>query len=93
MDQYQDLVMKTFYLNNAKSKDMVNLLRSMLDTRKVYVNEVLNSITVRDTPEKIKLVEKIIAANDLKEARSSSTWRSSRSRGPSLSYGWNSSRG
>ncbi len=68
LDQYQDLVMKTFYLNIAKAKDMVNLLRSMLDTRKVYVNEALNSLTVRDTPEKIRLVEKIIAANDLKEA-------------------------
>ncbi len=68
MDQYQDLVVKTFYLNNAKAKDIVNLLRTMLDVKKVYVNEILNSITVRDTPEKIKLVDKVIAANDLKEA-------------------------
>ncbi len=67
-DQYQDLMVKTFYLNNAKAKEMVNLLRTMLDTRKVYVNEVLNSITVRDTPEKMKLIEKTISANDLKEA-------------------------
>ncbi len=66
-DQYQDLMVKTFYLNNAKSKEIVNLLRSMLDVKKVYVNEILNSITIRDTPEKIKLVEKMIAANDLKE--------------------------
>jgi general secretion pathway protein D len=90
MDQYQDLVMKTFYLNNAKSKDMVNLLRSMLDTRKVYVNEVLNSITVRDTPEKIKLVEKIIAANDLKEAEVILDVEILEiSRTKALSYGWN----
>ncbi|NTW58093.1 MAG: hypothetical protein HGA43_02850 [Nitrospirae bacterium] len=90
MDQYQDLVMKTFYLNNAKSKDMVNLLRSMLDTKKVYVNEVLNSITVRDTPEKIKLVEKIIAANDLKEAEVILDVEILEiSRTKALSYGWN----
>jgi general secretion pathway protein D len=68
LDQYQDLVVKTFYLNNAKSKEVVNLVRSMLDVKKVYVNEIQNSITVRDTPDKIKLVEKMIAANDLKEA-------------------------
>jgi general secretion pathway protein D len=68
LDQYQDLIVKTFYLNNAKAKDAVNLLRTMLDVKKVYVNEVLNSITIRDSPEKIKLVEKIINANDLKEA-------------------------
>ncbi len=68
LDQYQDLLVKTFYLTNAKAKEMVNLLRSMLDVKKIYVNEVLNSITIRDIPEKIKLAEKIVTANDLKEA-------------------------
>ncbi len=68
MDQYQDLMIKTFYLTNAKAKEIVNLLRTMLDIKKIYVNEVLNSITIRDNPEKIKLVEKIINANDLKDA-------------------------
>ncbi len=67
-DQYQDLMVKTFYINNAKAKDMINVIRSMLDVKKVYVNEALNSLTIRDTPEKMKLVEKVIAANDLKEA-------------------------
>jgi general secretion pathway protein D len=68
IEQYQDLKVKTFYLTNAKAKDVVNLLRSMLDIKKVYVNEIDNSVTVRDTPEKLKLVAKVIAANDLKEA-------------------------
>ncbi len=67
-DQYQDLQVRTFYINNAKSKEIVNLLRTMLDVKKVYVNEVVNALTVRDTPDKMKLVEKVIAANDLKEA-------------------------
>jgi general secretion pathway protein D len=90
MDQYQDLVMKTFYLNNAKAKDAVNLLRSMLETKKVFVNEVLNSLTVRDTPEKIKLVEKIIAANDLKEAEVILDVEILEiSRSNTLRYGWN----
>jgi len=90
MDQYQDLIMKTFYLNNARAKDAVNLLRSMLDTRKVYVNEVLNSITVRETPEKVKLVEKIIAANDLKEAEVILDVEILEiARTNTLSYGWN----
>lgn len=90
MDQYQDLVMKTFYLTNAKAKDVVNLLRSMLDTRKVYVNEVLNSVTLRDTPEKMKLVEKVIAANDLKEAEVILDVEILEiARTKSLKYGWN----
>ncbi|MDH4162445.1 MAG: hypothetical protein OEW15_07115 [Nitrospirota bacterium] len=94
MDQYQDLVMKTFYLNNAKAKDIVNLLRSMLDTKKVYVNEVLNALTVRDSPEKIKLVEKVIAANDLKEAEVILDVEILEiSRSNALKYGWNFTNG
>ena len=90
LDQYQDLLVKTFYINNAKAKDVVNLLRSMLDIKKVYVNDVLNSITVRDTPEKIKLVEKIINANDLKEAEVILDVEILEiSRSNSLKYGWN----
>jgi len=89
-DQYQDLVVRTYYINNAKSKEIVNLLRSMLDIKKIYVNEVLNSLTVRDTPEKLKLVEKVIAANDLKEAEVILDVEILEiSRSNNLKYGWN----
>lgn len=94
IDQYQDLVVKTFYLNTAKAKDIVNLLRSMLDTKKVYVNEGLNCVTVRDTPEKIKLVDKVIAANDLKEAEVIMDVEILEiNRTKTLAYGWNFSNG
>ncbi len=90
IDQYQDLMVKTFYINNAKSKEIVNLLRSMLDVKKVYVNEIQNSITVRDTPEKMKLVEKMISANDLKEAEVILDVEILEiARTNALSYGWN----
>jgi len=90
IDQYQDLAVRTFYLNNAKAKETVNLLRSMLDIKKVYVNDILNSLTVRDTPEKLKLVEKIIAANDLKEAEVILDVEILEiSRSNTLKYGWN----
>jgi general secretion pathway protein D len=89
-DQYQDLMVRTFYINNARSKEIVNLLRSMLDVKKVYVNEVLNAVTVRETPEKMKLVEKIIAANDLKEAEVILDVEILEiSRSNTLQYGWN----
>ncbi len=64
IDQYQDLLIRTFYLSNVKAKDMVNLLKTMLDTKRIYINEELNAIVVRESPEKIKLAEKIIDAND-----------------------------
>jgi len=68
VDQYQDLLIRTFYLSNVKAKEMVNLLRTMLETRRVFVNDELNTIVIRDTPEKIKLAEKIIEANDRRVA-------------------------
>lgn len=68
VDQYQDLIIRTFYLSNVRAKEMVNLLRTMLETRRVFVNDELNTIVIRDTPEKVKLAEKIIEANDRKVA-------------------------
>jgi len=64
IDQYQDLMIRTFYLSSAKAKDVVNLLRTMLETRRMFVNEDLNTIVMRDAPDKIRLAEKIIEAND-----------------------------
>jgi general secretion pathway protein D len=64
VDQYQDLMIRTFYLSSAKAKDVVNLLRTMLDTRRMFVNEDLNTIVMRDAPDKIRIAEKIIEAND-----------------------------
>ena len=67
-DQYQDLMIRTFYLSNSKAKEMVNLIRTMLESKRVYVNEPLNALVIRDSPEKLKLAERIIYANDRREA-------------------------
>ena len=66
-EQYQDLMIRTFYLSTAKAKDMVLLLKSMLDSKRVHANEQLNAIVMRDQPEKLELAEKIILANDRSE--------------------------
>ncbi len=63
-EQYQDLMIRTFYLSNAKAKDMLVLLKSMLDSKRMHANEQLNTIVVRDQPEKLEMAEKIILAND-----------------------------
>ena len=68
LDQYQDLMIRTFYLSHIQAKDMVNILRTMLETRKIIINETLNSITLRETPDKLKLAEKLIAANDRQDS-------------------------
>jgi general secretion pathway protein D len=62
--QYDDLAVHTFYLTDADAKVAVNLLRTILNTRQVFVNEKLNALVVRETPEKIELARKILEAND-----------------------------
>ncbi|TLY37181.1 MAG: tetratricopeptide repeat protein [Nitrospirae bacterium] len=66
LDQYQDLMIRTFYLSSAKAKETVNLLRTMLETKRLYVNEDLNAIVIRDSADKVRLAERIIMANDRK---------------------------
>ena len=62
---YQDLVVKSFYLGNADTKQTLNLIKTMIKTRDVYVDERLNLLVMRDTPAAIHLAEKLIAAQDL----------------------------
>jgi general secretion pathway protein D len=64
--QYMELITHTFYLNNSEAKTQQNLLRTLLNTKQLHVNEQLNAIVMRDTPEKVELARKLIEANDLR---------------------------
>ncbi len=65
---YEDLVIQTFYLSNAEVKDMTQILRSLIDAKKIATNEQLNAIILRDTADKVKVAEKIIETNDKAKA-------------------------
>ena len=67
LKEYQDLVVKSFFLGNTEAKQMVNLVRSMSKTRDIYIDEKLNLMVVRDTPEAVRLVEKLVAVADRPE--------------------------
>jgi len=62
--QYDDQIIQTFYLSHIDAKKAVNLLRTMLQLRKIYVHEERNALVVRDTPEVIRLAEQILQAAD-----------------------------
>jgi general secretion pathway protein D len=62
--QYEELMVQTFYLTDADAKVAVNLVRTILNTRQVFVNEKLNALVVRETPGKIELARKLLEAND-----------------------------
>src|SRR5205823_3437417 len=65
--QYKQLVVRSFYLQNADAKQTANLVRSLVKTRDLYVDEKLNLLVIRDTPEAVRIVEKLILAHDLPE--------------------------
>ncbi len=66
--QFEDQIIQTFYLSSIDAKKAVNLLRTMLQVRKIYVHEELNAIIIRDKPEVVRLAQKILEANDRGDA-------------------------
>lgn len=64
---YQELTVKSFYLANADVKQTLSLIKTVVKTRDVFIDERLNMLTMRDTPEAIRMAEKLIAAQDLAE--------------------------
>ncbi len=66
--QYEDHIIQTFYLSHIDAKKAVNMLRTMLQLRKIYVHEELNALVIRDTPQVIKLAQQIIEAADRGDA-------------------------
>ena len=67
LKEYQELIVKGFYLANADVKQTQAMLKSLLKTKDMFVEEKLNLLIVRDTPEAIRLAEKLIAMHDLSE--------------------------
>ncbi len=65
--EYQDLVVKTFYIANADVRQTANLIRTILKTRDIFIDEKLNLLVMKDTPNAIRLAEKLIAAQDIAE--------------------------
>ncbi len=65
---YQDQVVKSFFLAYAEAKNVMALLRTMARIKDVYVDEKLNMLVVRDTPEAVRLAEKLVNVADRPDA-------------------------
>ena len=64
---YQELMMRSFYLANADVKQISNMVKALVKTKDMYVDEKLNVLVIRDTPEAVRVVERLIANQDLAE--------------------------
>jgi len=65
--EYQELVIRTFYLANADVKQTATMIRTLVKTRDIFVDEKLNMLVMKDTPVAIRMAESLIAAQDLAE--------------------------
>jgi general secretion pathway protein D len=61
---YEDLVIRTFFLSNGDVTEVSNALRALLQTTRISINKSENSITLRDTADKVAIAERIIEQND-----------------------------
>jgi general secretion pathway protein D len=65
--EYRELVVRSFYLANADPKQTAAMVRALVKTRDIYIDEKLNMLVIKDTPEAVHLAERLVASQDLGE--------------------------
>jgi general secretion pathway protein D len=64
---FQEMRVKNFYLSNANAKDVAAMLKGMVKTKDIFVDDKANLIMMRDTPDVIRVAERLVAAQDVAE--------------------------
>lgn len=62
--EYEEEVIRTFYLSNADLKESLDLLRIVVDNRRLSPITATNAITIKDTPERIAAAARVLNAID-----------------------------
>lgn len=65
--QYEELFVRSFYLTHMDAKRALNMMKTVLRASDLYIDEKLNTLVIRDTMDRIKVAEKLIASQDLNE--------------------------
>jgi general secretion pathway protein D len=66
--EYEQQVVKTFFLSNADLKETIDLLRVVLGARRVAPVPGSNALTINDAPDKVAAAERIIDVVDKQRA-------------------------
>lgn len=67
LKDYQQLSVRSFFLSSADAKSIANALKSTIKIKEVNVDEKFNLVVVRDSPEAIRMAEKLVAMHDVPE--------------------------
>ena len=65
--EYEQQVVRTFYLTNAEPKDVESMLKSVLGAKNMFIDDRSGSVILRDSPDAIRMAEKLVAAVDIPE--------------------------
>ena len=62
--EYEEEVVRTFYVSNADMEETISLLRLVLDLRRLSAVTATGALSIRDTPERVAAAARLIAAID-----------------------------
>ncbi|MFC3176974.1 cohesin domain-containing protein [Undibacterium amnicola] len=65
--EYQDLIVKAFYMANVEAKNAANMLKTVLKVKDIFVDDKYNMLILRENSETIALAEKLLNLHDLEE--------------------------
>ncbi len=66
--RYEEQMVKSFHLTNAAPKQAMSLLKVMLDTKSLFIDEHARLLVMRDTPEVVRMAEKLLISLDLEDS-------------------------
>lgn len=64
---YQELVTRSFYLANADVKQAQAMIRTLVKTKDIFADEKLNLLVIKDTPQAVRLAERLLESLDMAE--------------------------
>ena len=64
---YEQQIVRTFYLTNAAPKDVETMLKTVLAAKTMFVDERTNVLVMRDTPDAVRMAEKLVSSLDVAE--------------------------
>ena len=64
---YLELVTRSFYLANADVKQAQALVKSLVKTKDIFIDEKLNLMVIKDTPDAVRLAERLLESLDMPE--------------------------
>ncbi len=65
LKEYQTLMVKSLYVVNADVKSVANTIKTIVKTKDIVFDERVGVIIIRDTPQAVRMAERIVALQDV----------------------------